>query len=218
MKGLEIDDINLFPHTLEIDDFNLLCNMSKVVHLELLDGPMLRVNVHGVFYHDEHGKDVSIKDNKYEFVWDWWDSHIRFISSPGITGDLDIFLIDIENSVDLDAIHYGIKRGKVLPGCYVHTIAQGENILGWEETLFISTMLELPTLPTLSIQKVANTTKELYIQQLEAMVSSVSLFGSTSNQHPFNPRTKKGILIRNYFMFHSSNMSRNVLLMRGYKK
>lgn len=126
-------------------------NIKKLVHTEKLDGENNCLNKWGVFARSHATPTTSPWTSDLRMFWQMVKNDL---------GDLEIFL---ENLYAIHSIEY-----KALESYYhVFAIREGEQWLSWDEVKFYASMIDLPTVPELSIESMP-TDKKVFEQNVLA--------------------------------------------------
>jgi hypothetical protein len=169
-----------------------LQKMETLVHTEKLDGENNCLNRYGVFARSHAAPTTSPWTATLREFWQRVKDDL---------GDLDIFL---EN---LYAIH-SIRYHSLEHHFYVFAVREGDKWLSWEEVQFFAAMLELPTVPEISIEPAPNDPL-FFEQQIREMVSRSSILDSvdaaTGRACPM-----EGLVTRNAAGFGTGAFAQNV--------
>ncbi len=155
---------------------------SQLVITEKLDGENTCLKTEGV-YARSHG---AVTRNPWaKNMWSIWER---------LKGDLKALEIFGENLYGIHSIEYS----KIAHHFYVFAIRDGDKWLSWEELVFYSELLELPTVPVLEIGKFS--AKEIQKIIADRMPKGSVLGGDC-----------EGFVIRNAASFSTADFKQNVL-------
>jgi hypothetical protein len=174
------------------DYWHDLQQIHTLVHTEKLDGENNCLNKFGVFARSHTAPTTSP-----------WTATLRTFWQrvKGELGDLEIFL---EN---LYAIH-SLWYRQLDHHFYVFAVREGEQWLSWEEVKFYAAMLDLPVVPEIEKQSIAES-RDMFEKKIMKMVSAPGAFAPV-DVATGKVCTMEGIVSRNADGFATASFPHNV--------
>ena len=169
-----------------------ICFLQALVHTEKLDGENNCLNRHGVFARSHAAPATSP-----------WTRHLRekWASLKNDLGDYEIF------GENLYAIH-SIQYPLIEEHYYVFGVRELDKWLSWEETVFIASIFDLPTVPVL--EKVSAITDQLLFEKnVLELVKHESVFQSLDMQTNI-ACSMEGVVSRNMYEYEVDDFAENV--------
>ncbi|GAA4316948.1 RNA ligase family protein [Mucilaginibacter gynuensis] len=174
------------------DYWEYLQKIPTLIHTEKLDGENNCLSKHGVFARSHAEPTTSPWTESLRRYWQLVKHDL---------GDLEVFL---EN---LYAIH-SIEYRNLAHHFYVFGIRENDRWLSWEEIRFYAAMLDLPTVPQLSIVKPSND-KIAFEKNALALAQGIGLL-QPHDAITGAPVTMEGIVSRNADGYHVDDFAHNV--------
>jgi RNA ligase len=169
-----------------------VCRLKSVLHSEKLDGENNCLSKYGVFARSHAAPTTSAWTRQIQEKWNL------------LKNDLGNYEIFGENLYAIHSIEYPLIENYF----YVFGVRELDKWLSWEETAFIATAFDLPTVPVLEeVNDFSN--KKLFEENILSIVKKESAFQSIDVQ------TKKGcsmegLVTRNKFDYDVVNFQDNV--------
>jgi hypothetical protein len=174
------------------DYWNGLQEIHTLVHTEKLDGENNCLSKWGVFARSHAAPTTSPWTAALREFWQQVKSDL---------GELEIFL---ENLYAVHSLEYTALEHHF----YVFAVREGEHWLSWEEVTFYAAMLDLPTVPVISIEHTP-TNRTLFEKKIFDIVSTSGAFAPVDTATGM-PCTMEGIVSRNAGAFSTDAFARNV--------
>lgn len=167
-------------------------SFQKIVHTEKLDGENNCLNKHGVF-----ARSHAMPTNSA------WTSTLRQKWNI-IKHDLGNYELFGEN---LFAIH-SIEYAEIDSHFFVFAVRELDQWLSWEETLFIASAFDIPTVPVIAtIDRLPE--QAAFERQVITLATAESSFQSIE-ANSGKPCTMEGIVTRNFDTYSVSQFEKNV--------
>jgi hypothetical protein len=166
--------------------------LPTVIHTEKLDGENNCMSRNGVFARSHAAPTTSPWTRQLREKWAVLKNDL---------GDYEIFG---ENLYAIHSIQYPLIEAHY----YVFGIRELDKWLSWEETIFIATMFDLPTVPL--IEKVTDlTTQQDFEKKVLSLVKNESAFESVDIITK-KPCSMEGIVSRNIHAYDVKDFEKNV--------
>lgn len=174
---------------------------KNLVVTEKLDGENNCLSKYGVFARSHVQPTVSKWTSSIREYWNLIKNDL---------GDLEIFC---EN---LYAIH-SIEYKKLPHHFHVFAVRDNDVWLSWEEVKFYASMIDLPTVPEINIQKAVDEKQfKDYILDIVKQNSAYDSYDIITH----NPCSMEGVVVRNILSYHTDDFSKNLkkIVKRGHVK
>lgn len=169
-----------------------LSRIDTFIHTEKLDGENNCLSRYGVFARSHAAPTVSPWTRELRQRWELLKNDL---------GDYEIF------GENLYAIH-SILYPKIEQHYYVFGVREGDQWLSWEETVFIASCFDLPTVPVL-LKGSGKEDPLVFERQLLELVQQPGTFGSI-DAHTGKPCTMEGVVTRNMNAYGVDDFRNNV--------
>lgn len=169
-----------------------LSRITTVIHTEKLDGENNCLSQYGVFARSHAAPTVSPWTRALREKWNMLQHDL---------GNYEIF------GENLYAIH-SILYPEIDQHYFVFGVRENGRWLSWEETVFIATFFDLPTVPVIGTSSLPRE-QAVYEQELLQLVGLSSTFDSVDVQTG-KPCTMEGIVTRNTEAYEATDFPNNV--------
>jgi hypothetical protein len=169
-----------------------ICRLETVLHTEKLDGENNCLSKYGVFARSHAAPTTSAWTRQIQEKWTLLKNDL---------GDYEIFG---ENLYAIHSIEYPLINNYF----YVFGVRELDKWLSWEETTFIASAFDLPTVPILEeVSDFSN--KKLFEENILSIIKRESTFLSIDTQTK-NTCSMEGIVTRNKFEYDVVDFQENV--------
>ncbi len=167
-------------------------NIAGLIHTEKLDGENNCLNKHGVFARSHALPTTSAWTRSLRQKWDLLKYDL---------GDYEIF------GENIYAIH-SIKYTDIDSHFYVFGVRGNDQWLSWEETMFIASVFDFPTVPVIESLN-ALPDQAVFERQVRTLAGTESAFRSIDVANN-KPCRMEGIVTRNINAYPTSDFEKNV--------
>ncbi|MBD2767534.1 RNA ligase family protein [Hymenobacter sp. BT664] len=169
-----------------------LSHITTVIHTEKLDGENNFLSQYGVFARSHAAPTTSPWTRALREKWSMLKRDL---------GDYEIF------GENLYAIH-SIRYPEIDQHYFVFGVRENGRWLCWEETAFIASFFDFPTVPVLGTSSLPRE-RTVYEQELLQLVQLAGTFGSVDVQTG-EPCTMEGVVTRNVEAYEAADFRNNV--------
>ncbi|MBC7864193.1 MAG: 2'-5' RNA ligase [Bacteroidia bacterium] len=174
------------------DYWNDLSKIKTIIHTEKLDGENNCLSKYGVFARSHAAPTVSPWTAFLRQRWDLMKNDL---------GDYELF------GENLYAIH-SIEYPNIESHYFVFGVRENDKWLSWEETKFIASAFDLPTVPVL-MECSELSEKSLFEKDLLELIKRSGTFGSVDVQSK-KPCSMEGVVTRNIDEYEVEEFQKNV--------